>query len=67
METSPVRMAPLTMEDYDLLPESSKLENNGHAVKLTNIYRYLIKWLGAYFQDVLIRKNLDLFCFGKVN
>ena len=65
MEASPVRMTPLTMVDYDLLPESSKLENNGHAVKLTNIYRYLIKLLGAYFpyeKDVLI-----IFCFGKVN
>ena len=32
-------LLPLTMTDYDQVPVSSLLENNGHAAKLSNTYQ----------------------------
>ena len=32
-------LLPLTMTDYDQVPVSSMLENNGHAAKLSNTYQ----------------------------
>ena len=35
---APEHLEPLRLVNYDVVPQSSELENNGHAVKLTNIY-----------------------------
>ena len=31
-------LEPLSLQNYDLVPHTSQLENNGHAVKLNNVY-----------------------------